>query len=210
MRIADVPGDSSVEIDRLIAHARRAEPGALDRLLESYRNFLRLLARTGIDESLQGKADPSDLVQEALLKAHQHFDQFQGRTEAELAGWLRQILARCLADLVRKYRMAEARQVGRERSLDDLLGNASRLLGGLVTPNGHSPSQSAQRRELSVVLADALADLSTNHREVLVLRSLQEQGWDEVARRMDRSEGAVRMLWARALKELRPLIEKHQ
>src|SRR3954467_7106953 len=62
-----------------------------------------------------GKGRPPDLVQEALLKAHQHFDQFQGRTEAELAGWLRQILARCLADLVRKYRMAEARHIGRER-----------------------------------------------------------------------------------------------
>src|SRR5215469_8485739 len=102
-------GNGAFDVGRLIAHARRSEPGALDRLLESYRNFLRLLARTGIDESLQGKADPSDLVQEALLKAHQHFDQFQGRTEAELAGWLRQILARCLTDLVRKYRMAEAR-----------------------------------------------------------------------------------------------------
>src|SRR4051794_28530428 len=143
---------SSLTIDRLIENARRAEPEALDRLLEAYRNFLRLLARTGIDHSLQGKADPSDLVQEALLKAHQNFGQFQGRTEGELTAWLRQILARCLADLVRRYRMVGARQVGRERSLDESLGNTSRTLGSLFTPNGHSPSQSAQRRELSVVL----------------------------------------------------------
>jgi RNA polymerase sigma-70 factor (ECF subfamily) len=202
-----VPGSSSVDIDRLIAHARRSEPGALDRLLESYRNFLRLLARTGIDQSLQGKADPSDLVQDALLKAHQRFDQFQGRTEAELAGWLRQILARCLADLVRKFRMVEARHVGRERSLDDMLGNASRVLGGLLAPNGHSPSQSAQRRELSVVLADALADLSPDHREVIVLRTIEEREWDDVAATMGRSVGSVRLLWARALKKPRLLIE---
>ena len=65
-------------IDRLIEDARRDEPGALDRLLESYRNYLRLVARAGISPALRGKADPSDLVQEALLKAHQHFDQFQG------------------------------------------------------------------------------------------------------------------------------------
>jgi hypothetical protein len=55
-----MPGNSSVEIDRLIAHARRAEPGALDRLLESYRNFLRLLARTGLDQSLQGMLQSLD------------------------------------------------------------------------------------------------------------------------------------------------------
>ena len=70
-------------VSRLIRDARQAAPGALDQLLASYRNYLRLLARTGIDQSLQGKADPSDLVQETLLKAHQHFGQFRGRTEAE-------------------------------------------------------------------------------------------------------------------------------
>src|SRR5438034_10451874 len=105
---------------RLIQEARRSIPGALDRLLESFRNYLRLLAQTGIDVSLRGKADPSDLVQETLLKAHERFTQFRGKTEAELAVWLRQILARALADLVRRYRVAEARKVTRERSLEEL------------------------------------------------------------------------------------------
>ena len=92
---------SGADLSRLIERARHEEPGALDRLLDSYRNYLRLLARTGLDVSLQGKADPSDLVQDALLKATLRFGQFRGATDAELAGWLRQILARCLADFVR-------------------------------------------------------------------------------------------------------------
>ncbi len=200
-------GSAAFDVGRLIEHARKSEPGALDRLLESYRNYLRLLARTGIDASLRGKADPSDLVQETLLKAHQSFDQFRGRTEAELAVWLRQILTRNLTDLVRRYRKAASRRVSREQSLDDLLGKSAHALDHLLAGNGGSPSASAQRRELSVVLADALAQLSADHREVIVLRSLEELGWDEVARRMGRSEGAVRVLWARALKALRPLIE---
>ncbi len=169
--------------------------GALDRLLESYRNYLRLLARTGIDASLQGKADASDLVQETLLKAHQRFEQFAGRTEAELVAWLRQILARNLADLTRRYRAAGARAVRREQSLDDLHDSTSRALLQLVSPNGHSPSQSAQRRELSIVLADALAELSPDYREVLVLRTLEGRDWDEVAQAMERTPGAVRLLW---------------
>jgi RNA polymerase sigma-70 factor (ECF subfamily) len=194
-------------IGRLIDEARRQAPGALDRLLESYRNYLRLLARTGIDASLRGKADPSDLVQETLIKAHQHFDQFQGRTEAELVAWLRRILSRNLADLVRRFKTPGGRAVGRERSLDDLVGAKSRVLLQLVTPNGSSPSQSAQRRELSIILADALAELAPDHREVVVLRTLEGREWDDVARAMGRSPGAVRLLWARALKKLRPLIE---
>src|SRR3954464_14291298 len=104
-------------IERQIEDARRDEPGALDRLLESYRSYLRLVARAGLAAALRGKADPSDLVQETLLKAHQHFDQFHGRDESELVAWLRQILARNLADLARKYRGTAARQVAREQSL---------------------------------------------------------------------------------------------
>ncbi len=201
-------GNHQANGNRQIQEARRALPGALDRLLESYRNYLRLLAQTGIDASLQGKADPSDLVQETLLKAHERFGQFRGKTEAELAVWLRQILARALADLVRRYRLAEARRVSRERSLEEMLGASSAALGNLIAAPGLSPSQSAQRREMSVILADALAELSPDHRQVLILRSIEELDWSEVAERMKRSVGAVRLLWTRALKQLRPLIEK--
>jgi RNA polymerase sigma-70 factor (ECF subfamily) len=200
-------GSSGSNIGRLIQDARQAAPGALDRLLESYRNYLRLLARTSIDSSLQGKADPSDLVQDTLLKATLNFKQFRGRTEAELAVWLRQILVRNLADLARRFRKAEARQVSRERSLEELLGKSSQLLGQIVCANGSSPSHSAQRRELSVVLADALAELTADYREVIILGSIEELEWNEVAKKMNRSQGAVRLLWARALKRLRPLIE---
>jgi RNA polymerase sigma-70 factor (ECF subfamily) len=194
-------------VGQLIREARHDRPEMRERLLESFRNYLKLLARTGIDKSLRGKADSSDVVQETLLKAHRGFGQFRGQSEAELAVWLRQILARHLADLTRRYRSAEARQVGRERSLNDLLGASSAALANLLAAGGASPSQSAERRELSVVLADALAELGDDYREVIVLRSIEERDWDEVARRMGRSAGAVRMLWARALKALRPLIE---
>jgi RNA polymerase sigma-70 factor (ECF subfamily) len=195
------------DVGLLIEHARHAQPGALDRLLESYRHYLRLLARTGIDVSLRGKADPSDLVQETLLKAHQNFPEFRGGSEAELAAWLRQILVRNLTDLVRRYRRAEARNVAREQSLEQLLGKSSQALDRFVA-NGSSPSQSAQRRELGVVLADALAKLPADYREVIVLRSLEELEWKDVAAQMKRTQGAVRLLWARALKQLKPLIEE--
>jgi len=200
--------DNGVTIGDLIRKAHKREPGALDRLLESYRHYLKLLARTGIDASLQGKADPSDLVQETFLKAHQHFKQFRGRNEVELIAWLRSILARNLADLTRRYHRAESRRAGRERSLEQLLETSSQALDNLLADAVTSPSESAQRRELSVVLANALAELSDEQREVIVLRSLEERDWPEVARRMKRRTGAVRMLWVRALKRLRPLIEK--
>jgi RNA polymerase sigma-70 factor (ECF subfamily) len=199
--------DGRPGVEQMIQQARGTDPVAVAGLLETFRNYLRLLARTGIGPALQGKADPSDVVQDTLLKAHQNFGQFHGRSEAELASWLRQILARNVLDLGRRFSGAAARDVGRERSLEAALDASSQALGNVVAAARSSPSAAAQRRELSLVLADALADLSPDYREVIILRSIEERDWDDVAARMGRSLGAVRMLWARALKELRPLLE---
>ena len=200
--------DNEVNIRSLISRARQQEAAALDQLLQRYRHYLKLLARTGIDASLRGKADPSDVVQDTFLKAHQHFDQFRGQTEAELTTWLRQILRATLADLGRRFHKVEGRCVNRERSLEQLLNASSQALDRLLADDALSPSQSAERRELSVVLANALAELNDDQREVIVLRSLEERDWEDVARHMKCSPGAVRMLWVRALKRLRPLIER--
>ena len=61
--------------------------------LEPYRDYLRLLARMQMSRQLQAQLDASDVVQLTLLKAHEKIGQFRGQTEAELAGWLRRILA---------------------------------------------------------------------------------------------------------------------
>lgn len=194
------------DISRMIRAARRLEPGAVDRLLDNYRDYLALLAQVWFDPSLAGKADPSDLVQETLLKAHQKFEQFRGAVEPELASWLRAILARTVAGMVRRYR-ADARQVRRERPLDQILSSSVQAMEGLAAASGTSPSQAAERRELGVLLANALAELSDDHRKVLTLRNLRELDWDDVAREMGRSPGAVQMLWTRALKALRTKFE---
>jgi RNA polymerase sigma-70 factor (ECF subfamily) len=199
--------DGTSQVGRLLHDARKGRSDALAQLLGGFRHYLNLLARTGLPADLRRKIDAADMVQETLLKAHQRFGQFRGGSEKELAGWLRQILARTLADLTRRYRAAEGRQVDREKSLHEVLEASSAALGSLLAARGHSPSQSAERREMSVVLADALAELPDDYREVLVLRSIEERDWDEVARVLQRSQGAVRMLWTRALKQLRPLIE---
>jgi hypothetical protein len=100
--------------EALIADAQRGDQRALEQLLECYRNYLRLLSRTSLDNELGAKVGASDLVQETLIKAHARFDQFRGRTEKELVGWLRSILARHLVDLVRRFELNAGRRLARE------------------------------------------------------------------------------------------------
>src|SRR5262245_53259475 len=70
--------------------------------LERFRTYLSLLARLQLDPRWGRLLDPSDLVQQTLLRAHRNRDQCRGTTDEQRAAWLRAILAHELADAVRK------------------------------------------------------------------------------------------------------------
>ena len=63
------------------------------RSLEDYRDYLLLLVRLQLGSRLRAKVDASDVVQQAILHAHQSRAQFRGGTEGEWLAWLRAILA---------------------------------------------------------------------------------------------------------------------
>ncbi len=168
-----------------------------------YAPWLQLLARMQIDTRFQGKFAASDIVQQTLLEACRDLPQFRGTTEAELLAWLRQILAHVLAHEIRRYRGTQQRDLDREVSLEDALAQTSQRLGDMLADPGPSPSARVSQREQEVLLADVLAKLPDDYREVIILRNLEGLSHEEVARRMGRGTGAVRMLWVRALAALR-------
>jgi RNA polymerase sigma-70 factor (ECF subfamily) len=192
--------------EELIRKARGEDPALLGQLLELYRQYLGLLARVQIGQRLQGKVDASDVVQDTFLEAHRNFGRFQGASEAQFVAWLRQILAANLGNLLRRYLGTQGRDVRLERELVTGVDESSRRLDAALVAPQSSPSQQAVRREQAVLLADALARLPEDYREVLVLRHLQGLTFPEVAGRMGRSLDSVEKLWVRALAKLRQTV----
>jgi RNA polymerase sigma-70 factor (ECF subfamily) len=195
--------ESDLSLPRLLQALHSGDAAAQGEILLRYQPWLRLLARLQLDSRFQGKFDPSDVVQQTFLEAYRAFPQFRGQTEPELRAWLRQILAHVLAHEIRRYHGTQQRDLDREVSLDQALAQSSQRLGEMLAAPGSSPSQQAARHEQELLLATVLARLPDDYREVIILRNLEGLSHEEVARRMQRNVGAVRMLWVRALARLR-------
>src|SRR5499427_10437068 len=116
------------------------------RNLEACRDYLRLLARAGLDPRLHAKLDPSDIVQQTLLEAHKDLADFRGQSPEELRSWLRQVLARNLANALRDFRR-DRRDVAREQALDELAARSSARVEAWLAAEQSSPSQRAERAE---------------------------------------------------------------
>jgi RNA polymerase sigma-70 factor (ECF subfamily) len=206
---SSLPSAERDPVEGLLANARQGEEQHLGRLLQLYRNYLTILATAQLDARLRRRMSPSDLVQETMLGAYRDFRKFRGQTEGELVAWLRQILIHCLHHAYEMHFQAGRRDIRREISLDDVDRSSNRLAGiaQAVATQGESPSAPVRDRERAVAIADQLAKLRPDYREVIVLRNLQGLSFEEVAQRMDRKPGAVRMLWLRAIEKFRQLYE---
>jgi RNA polymerase sigma-70 factor (ECF subfamily) len=161
-----------------------------------------------VEGRYQAKFDASDVVQQTLLEAVRAWPDFRGRSGAERAAWLRQILARVLLHEIRRFAGTRRRDLGREVSLEQALDQSSYRLGMALAAPGSSPSAQVDRHEQELRLAEALAALPDDYRQVILLRNVEGLPHEEVARRMDRGVGAVRMLWVRALSRLRTELEQ--
>jgi RNA polymerase sigma-70 factor, ECF subfamily len=175
--------------------------------IEAYREYLHLLARLHLRAGLRAKLDPSDVVQLALLKAHERREQFRGRSEAEREAWLRQILTTTLADAARRFG-AGRRDAGRERSLERALEESSSRLEAWLAADQSSPSQRAERQEQLLRLAQALARLPQDQRTAVEMKHLQGLPVADIAARMGRGKRAIVGLLFRGLKKLREHVEE--
>ena len=170
--------------------------------LERYRRYLTVLAEAELAPCLKGKESPSDIVQQSLLEAHRDLPSFRGRTDAELVGWLKTILARNLLNAARHFRTAKC-DIRLEQSLAERLDQSSARLDQWLTAEQSSPSERAERNERAAALADALALLLEQERTAILLKHFRGWSLQAIGEHLDRPVDAVAGLLKRGLKKLR-------
>jgi RNA polymerase sigma-70 factor (ECF subfamily) len=198
----------------LLCRARAGESEALGELCGLYRNYLRMVVRTGLGPRLRERVELSDVVQEALVEVVRQFPQFTGQSEAALVGWLRRLVGQKLADLGRYHsrakRAGEATAVPLDAAPDAGGGGSGEESGRLLdmlSLSQTSPSQAVSKREQLVLLADAFAGLPEAEADVLWLYYTETLSFEAIGQRLSLSRKSVRGIYARGLKHLKRSLE---
>ena len=188
----------------LIERAHEGDPHALGSALESCRAYLTQIAADELERSLRRKVNPSDLVQESFIIAQRNFTKFDGRSIEELRAWLRGILANKLNEARRQFLKSKKRLTSREASLHH---SSSELIISEKAISRNSASRQLTLFEDVEAVTQAMKQLSADHQQVVQWRNWELLSFEEIGSRMDRTSGAARALWLRALSQLALVLE---
>jgi RNA polymerase sigma-70 factor (ECF subfamily) len=197
---------SPPDTQELLERSGRGDPTAREELLVRHRARLRRMVSVRLDPRLASRIDPSDIVQDVLVDAAVHLDEYLRRRPLPFYPWLRQFAWERVAKAHRNHIYSQRRSIVREEPDIPLLDESARHLAQLMA-GGTSPSRRVIRREQHERLRAALAELGPLDREVLVMRHLEQMETSEIAAALGISEGAVRNRQYRALMRLRGLLE---
>jgi RNA polymerase sigma-70 factor, ECF subfamily len=195
--------------DLLIGRAAAGDSAALAKLFGRYRKRLRAMVRLRLDRRLQGRLDPSDVLQEAYLDVAQQLSSYQAKPEMPFYLWLRLTTGQRLMRLHRQHLGAALRDAGREVSLHrgalpqaSSVSLAAQLLGKMT-----SASKAVERAEIQLQLQAALNGMDEMDREIIALRHFEELSNAEAAQVLGLEPSATSKRYIRALKRLQEILK---
>jgi RNA polymerase sigma-70 factor, ECF subfamily len=202
-------GNDSSSPGDLLSRAAGGDQDAVVKLFSHYRARLKRMVALRLDRRLQGRVDPSDVLQEAYMDLAKRAPEFLAQPTMPFFLWLRLLTGQRLLAIHRRHIRAKMRDVGQEIALHhgaipqaSSASLAAQLLGRLT-----SPSQAAIRAELRLRLQEALNGMDSIDREVLVLRHFEELSNSETAEILGLLPAAASNRYVRALKRLRSILE---
>src|SRR6516225_8356198 len=200
------PGNARNADDLLIDRAAAGDSAALAELFGRYRKRLRTMVRLRLDRRLQGRVDPSDVLQEAYLDVAQQLSSYLAKPEMPFYLWLRLTTGQ---RLMRQHLGAAVREAGREVSLHrgalpqaSSVSLAAQLMGKMT-----SASKAVERVEIQLQLQAALNGMDEMDREIIALRHFEELSNAEAAQVLGLEPSAASKRYIRALKRLQEILK---
>ena len=193
--------------DMLVERLSQGESSVLAELFASCRNRLKQMVSFRMDRRLNGRVDPSDILQEAYIDATQRVDHFlKIYPQMSIYVWLREVTTQRLIDVHRKHLGTQKRNVDNEVSINRRGSQTSTSLAVHLVGHLTSPSQIAIKLELMNKLEEALDGMDAIDREVLALRHFEELTNNEVAEVLDIQKSAASNRYIRALTRLKSIL----
>ena len=205
-------GPSSVTLDpnefEALRRASQGHPEGLEDLFTRYRTRLRRMIRLRLDRRLQGRVDPSDVIQEVYLEVSRQIGDYLRDPAMPFFLWLRLRAGQKLALVHRQHLGVQARDAGREVSLyrGPMPAATSAALAAQLIGKRTTPSQAAIKAELKIRLQEALNSMEDLDREVLALRHFEQLTNAETARVLGIKESTACNRYIRALERLKKIL----
>ena len=201
--------DKHAESDAVaLARALSGDQGSLGLLLQRDRERLKRMVSLRLDQRLQGRIDPSDVIQEAQLEAARRLQEYADNPSMPFFLWLRLITGQKLIQLHRHHLGVKMRTAGREVSLyrRSLPEATSAALAEKLLGRESEPDAAAIRAEQAIRLQEALNGMDATDREVLVLRHFEQLSTSETATELEITTEAAKKRHIRALVRLKEIL----
>lgn len=204
--------NDSLDTRQLLDQARGGDRTAIDRLLEGHRNSLRRMVDLRLDHALAGRLDASDIVQDVMLEASRRLANYLAKPVMPFHLWLRHLAKDHIIDAHRRHRKAQRRSLDREQSIVPaaLADHSSIELAAQFMDREATPASAALRQELARRLAQAVASLDDDDRDIILMRHYEQLSNQEVATMLDLTEAAASMRYLRAVRKLKGLLAERE
>jgi RNA polymerase sigma-70 factor, ECF subfamily len=199
---------NSSETNRVLQQATQGDGQVLGTLLARHQNRLRRMVALRLDRRLQGRIDPSDVIQEAYLEASARLAEYLRNPSMPFFLWLRYLAGQKLVTLHRHHLGVQMRNAGQQVALyhGSLPEASSAALAAQLMGHETRPSEAAIRAEMKIRVHDALDSMSPLDREVLALRHFEQLSRAEIAQVLGVSEAAAGKRYLRALERLKQVL----
>jgi RNA polymerase sigma-70 factor (ECF subfamily) len=192
--------------DELAGRLIARDGAALGEFLQLKRAPLLAFIKRQLGSALRRRVEPDDVFQETSAEAVRALPGAD-LSQRDPFGWLCQIAERRIIDLHRRHFGAQKRDAGREVPLGTPGGDThSPGLVNLLVMTMTTPSQAFSRNARQARLADAIAQLPTEQREALRMRYVENRPSKEIAKKLGKTDAAVRVMLTRSLKKLQELL----